>query len=304
MGVKKINVKSFTVEQIDNNTQTYNFQQLLENKLSGTVEDRYQEINQQDENHEGYVITSYVKDRNTLFGIFAKLMPEKSIHITENEFQKNQVSLNELTAHSVKNQKGLIKEYFYFCIYNNKLLINCGRNVKPFQTYCNYLIGHENLFQFRPKLINNPEIALDNIKNIVIGETYLLNSANAEASTNTSNISIKKNLAKYLKLFQEELFNDISDEEIDAQDIIYAKILLKFKTKRGKKKDENNNYQNALKSLIKAGATDDFVIKTKNNKTIKGTEVEESFVIEADVTTSLLPNEETIKQDMIAYITR
>ena len=92
-------------------------------------------------------------------------------------------------------------------------------------------------------------------------------------------------------------------EDINIQDIISAEILLKFKQINGKSKNED--YQNTLKAILKAGAVDDLVVTTKNNKVIRGAEIETTHSFDVELTEKAqLPNEETIKQEMIAYITR
>lgn len=296
---KKINAKLFEIIKRDIDVNSYNFQEIFLNKISSsTISDRYQKLNRDDGDNEGYVVTFFEKTRNTIFGVFTKLLPENSIHMAKTALDKNNISLQDLTHYSINEQEGIIKDYWYFCMYKNKLLINCGRYVRPFQTYINWLINDNELYECRPVITMQEDLQLGNIKNISINDKYL------SARDNEPTVrQLRKTLRNFIPDLYKKLFDDVLPEDINIQDIISAEILLKFKQINGKSKNED--YQNTLKAILKAGAVDDLVVTTKNNKVIRGAEIETTHSFDVELTEKAqLPNEETIKQEMIAYITR
>lgn len=295
MKTKKITTKLFDIIKQNVDTNDYNIQEkFLSQIYHKNIKDRYQQLDIKDKNNEGYVVISYTEVRDTIFGVFAKLANENSIHIKKEELNKDNISLDELILYTVDDQEGIVKDYYYFCLYKNKLLINCGRSIKPFQTYINLLINDNNLYECRPVIIKEMDLELSNIKSISINENYLSQKNNENTIT-----ELKTTLNNFINKIP-NLFDVVLPNNINIKDIISAEILLKFKNNNGRSKKEN--YHDTLKSLLKAGVTDDLVIRTKNNKVYRGSEIEASYSFDVELTKTQLPNEENIKQEMIAYI--
>jgi len=166
-----------------------------------------------------------------------------------------------------------------------------GLRIKDFQTYITWLCKQCNItkeYVFNPIITKQSEIAIKDIKEIVIADALFYKMDQSLTVTKSFKLW-KSDILKHLIANSKDL------PDIDLENIISAKIELKFRTKAIEKEKQ-------LTALIKSVENDDIIIKDKKGKTIKGAEYQEKRVEKVDTTKGGFPVEQQVKQKMAEYL--
>lgn len=290
---KTITISAFSIGLNTATTKKFNCAEDILKALKNfnTIQKRFMVLNPMDSIQEGDFIAMYQEIGNLLFGLFIRMKGGELAHILKDHLSKPAISFTEIAKEAEENVAGIVQAYSYF-LCNNKVLIYMpgGLTIKSFQTYISWLLSKErtpNNYIFNPILKKQGAIPIKDVKEIIIADSFFYN------------VATNKTVTKYFNLFRKDLLKQLinnSDDlaDIDEENIISAKIELKFNTK---KIDKEKRLTAAIKSIDQ----DDIIIKDKSGKTIKGSEYIEKRVEKIETTKAGFPIEEQVKQIMVKF---
>lgn len=246
-----------------------------------------------DASEEGDFIAMY-NNKQALFGLFIRIKKGELAHILKNQLKKNAISLNDIEQQTEEDVAGTVKSYSYFLCTNKTLIyMPGGLSIKSFETYLSWLLNNNKCaykYIFNPIITKKSEIPLSEISEIIISDSLFYKMDADKIITKSLDFQkIKKDTLKAL------LKNSSDLDEIDAENIISAKIQLKIKSKSVDKEKQ-------LTALVKSVDNDDIRIKDKQGRTIKGSEYHEKKVCSIETTRGGFPVEEQIKQKMEEFL--
>lgn len=283
MAYKKITVTAYSVSTTEATTRAIKPFDDISRTLSnfGTINERFMRLSELDENKEGDFIASFKSSTKYIFGLILRMREGEMAHILKDQLNHSMITLDEIAKETEANVAGAMKEYSYFLLNNNHLIYTQGLlSLKSFQTYINWLLRKDDEdkagYIFNPIIKETNEVSVSGIKSIEIGDSAFLGGRTLASISKSFDI-LKSGILKHL------LANSKDLEEIEAENIISARIQLKIKTMRGKKNAEKKK---ALTAAIKSADNDDVIITVKNGTKIKGA----SFVVKKPLTLETTKN--------------
>ena len=139
-----------------------------------------------------------------------------------------------------------------------------------FETYINWLLKSEN-YQLDPIIVAPPDTKLSDLEAITFGSS----SASSTRDVASQGWTVKiKNMAK--DMVYSLLKDSVDAKDLELQNLIEAKLLLKFKKPKNMTEED---YQKKFGAIIKTvNDGDDISFTNKDGKKIKGSEIEWSKV--------------------------
>jgi len=203
---------------------------------SKTINERFMRLSGLDENKEGDFIASFKSTKKYIFGLVLRMKEGEMAHILKDQLDHLMITLDEIAKETEANVAGAMKEYSYFFLNNSNLIYIPGLlSLKSFETYFNWLLRKDNDeatgYVFSPVVKETDEVPFSGIKTIEISDSAF-SSGNVFSSISKSFDVMRTGILKYL------FANSMDLDEIDAENIISARIQLKIKTMRGRKKDQ------------------------------------------------------------------
>lgn len=311
---KKITLHAFSIK---NNTISKSssmlYTKLLEKlESSETSEDRCMILNEEDENKERDLISSYelTKSINAIFGTIIRIASSEDLpNIPEELLQKKLFSIDDLNDNLTGN---ICRHHYYFLLEDNYVVTywSGNRTIKNLQTYISWFVEDE-LLEFTPIVTAPPDMKLSDLDNIKIQDPISIKSADNKTKENDSydkNITTVDNkkfpLAKSVLNSLKNIinFNDVTsikDEEL--KQVISAELLIKFKKPAKMTEDD---YARILGATLKPMSDiDSVVFSTKNNgKVITGKDLLKTKVLNIDVTENGKISEPALHQEMSKFL--
>lgn len=251
---------------------------------SNTIRDRLMPLTQNEDNTDSDFITTFSSSSGFLFGSFARLTAGEESVVPKTVLDKKTVSLNDMISESSASNEGSIRYSSFFCIYKNLIILtNRIVTLKALQTYVNWLMeqnGFSSKITFIPKKNTATELPVKEIKSVEIAEGYI----NARNETKTQSINLKDNLLKML-------LDVKGKKDFDEENLISAKLTLKFKQK------EINKEKN-LNAALKIIDDENIIIIGKNGKRIRGSQYLITAVRKIEKLKSGIFNEQEIETEM------
>jgi len=262
-----------------------------------TVNSRYMRHSELDTLDEGDFIGDYTSDKNVLFGTMLRIKRGEANSVLLQQLDSPTIKLEEIAKQSEENVAGIIKDYGYFCMNKKYAVITAGHiSRKAIQTYFNWLLNlPENgspICVLKPMIKNAAETRVSDIQSIAIAEAYF--SQRPEYKTLSKSIDIFK-----WKLLQELLNDTKSLKDISIEDILYAEVKLKIKSKR---KNKQEQYKDLLSTLLKSVDSEDIVINTKSGNSIKGGMFELKKKVSIETTSTGFLHESQLEAEMRAFL--
>ena len=293
---KTINAKKFIIDTYNIRTDNTLFKTVLENALNDTtIQQRMRDA--ESDNNQKYVITSYSVSNDIIFGIFAKIIQDKSLFMDNEQFNKQNVSLNDLAAIGLAGQDGIVADYMYFCVKGNILVINSGKHIKIFEKYINDIIDYyNNIYRINPYINIINEIEFSKVKYIVIKEKGIISQRH--------NTTLMQNISNMISGFATSLIEAADNSnQFRYYDIFSAEIKLKSKLADTETYQDDEIYRQTLQTMIKTGIIDELEIHTKDNRTISGSKLEDTYSFKVNTLTEAeLPDENEVKEHLIGYV--
>jgi len=291
MAVKKLIITAYDVNTTEATTRSIKPFADIVKALSNskTINERFMRLSELDENKEGDFIASFTSSKKYIFGLILRMKEGEMAHILKDQLDHPMITLEEIAKETEANVAGAMKEYSYFLLNNTHLIYTQGLlSLKSFQTYVNWLLRKEDEdglgYVFNPVVRETNEVSFSGIKTIEISDSAF--SGDSALSSISKSFDILKN-----GILKTLLANSRDLEEIEAENIISARIQLKIKSMGGKKDSEKKK---ALTAIIKSADNDDVTITAKDGTKIKGA----SFVVKKTLTLETTKNGFPIESHM------
>lgn len=299
--MKKIKLRAFTIPNQALDKSKSDILEKLKHRLKtnkSIVRDRSMILNPDDPNKEEDLL-SYFKLTNTQFSgtILRIFYAEDTTKIPDDYLNHEQIQLSELEQVD-PTLKMMFKESYYFYMNDSFLVTNLQGNitVKRFQTYINWLLENqrnETLYEFTPKTRQIQDTRLLDIKNIEVKDSVIYHEKNIN-NTDNRLISVGNDILKSL-LGDVESFKEIKDQQI-----ISAKLFIKFNRPKKMKKEA---YEKIMSAYLKPiSDTEDVTFITKKGVKLTGNDVLLTKDVEVEMTESKVIVEEQLLQAMEAFL--
>lgn len=299
--MKKIKLRAFTIPNQALDKSKSDILEKLKHRLKtnkSIVRDRSMILNPDDPNKEEDLL-SYFKLTNTQFSgtILRIFYAEDTTKIPDDYLNHEQIQLSELEQVD-PTLKMMFKESYYFYMNDSFLVTNLQGNitVKRFQTYINWLLENqrnETLYEFAPKTRQIQDTRLLDIKNIEVKDSVIYHEKNIN-NTDNRLISVGNDILKSL-LGDVESFKEIKDQQI-----ISAKLFIKFNRPKKMKKEA---YEKIMSAYLKPiSDTEDVTFITKKGVKLTGNDVLLTKDVEVEMTESKVIVEEQLLQAMEAFL--
>lgn len=307
----EMKLRAFTIDNPDFNQRSADILSALRSKLvtSENANARKMVLNEQDENKEADLISNYnhdSTDQEPLFCTMLRIAPGNNVqHVSEILMGKNLFSLDELDEDELNRTAAIYKSHYYFALTNKFLVTNLpgNRTIQQLQTYLNWLLG--TLYELTPMIDTVQVGSLQDIRNITFQDSAISPWANEDKNTGDSigkkMINIHNIAAEWLHSILKNQTDVKYLDEIALEQMISAKLIIKFKRQQ---KNSSEEIQKAYGALLKPIADlDDIAITDRNGKVImNGKSIHKTKTIKIDRTTTGKPNEQTISQEMRAFL--
>lgn len=281
---------------------------ILFHKLKNTnVQKRRMKLSSEEEDKEEDLISYYeLRDKIAIMGVILRIAPsDESSTIPDNLFDKNKIEMTELQ--NIETDAGYIQKNHYYFYLNDKYVITNLRSnltISSFQTYLNWLLKEERqkkLYEISPIITLPPETSLSELKSLSFMDTSIHGSAKADTPITKGTGSVKAQIKKTAFEALKDLFVDTkSFEEIKNSQILTAEILIKFVKPKNMTKEEFSKFMAA--TLKPVSECDNVILKTKNNRTLKGSEIQKIKTVEVELTNSGNLSEPDLWQKMEKFV--
>ena len=303
---KLVKLRAFRFENNQISEASNKILDILSQKLSNTTaQQRRKVLNSEEENKEEDLISYYeARSGYAVMGIILRIAPANESHtIPDNLFDRNKIGMTELE--NIENEANYIQKDHYYFYLNDKYVITTLRSnytITRFQAYLNWLLREERrekLYEISPVISLPSTTPLNELKSLSFMDTSIHNSVRSDVSVGTGTVKtrIKKIAFEALK----EFFVDTqSFEEIKNSEILTAEILIKFVRPKGMKKEDFSKFMAA--TLKPVSECDNVILKTKNNGTLKGSDIQKTKSVEIELTDSGNLSEPDLWQKMEKFI--
>ena len=270
MAKRRMTMQVFDVRPRDTKIETPDYSSDLFKLLDGTksINERFMELHQETgvaaALDEGDFIPYFSFDDDFLFGSFVRIRPGEMTNVTKVQLSQKKVALGDMVTQAEEGSAGSIKEYAFFCMYSNVLIMSSARtNRRSLENYFNWLLREAKKpvseCDFVAQKRTEDQISMGDITDIQIQEGYFQDKAQTPEARSRF-LNIKRTLIKSLIL-------DIDGtEDIDFEEILSATLHIKLKRREAKKRNEKS-----LDTLLKVMDSDDIMIRGRNGRRIRGT---------------------------------
>ena len=274
MATRRLTIQVFDIVPRTTEISTPNYPSWLFSILDRTnsISERFMKLDRNEETAETYgegdFIPYFVTSGGFLFGSFVRLRPGEATDVRLLQLDQKSVSLNDMVTQAEEGSAGSIREYAHFCLYKGFMAMSFAhRNWRPLEHHVNWLLREHGepgaataCKLVKKKRQNEATIPVAKISDIVIGEDAL--QARDQGSYSKKILGLKSDILKTL------LVDIKGTEAIEMEDILSATVHIKIKKKELKK------HGKALDTLFRVMDSDEITIKSKDGRTIKGSEYE------------------------------
>lgn len=227
------------------------------------------------------VLAALTVTQNYAIGVLMRISPTKDVPVIPDElFNGKTIHLAPLSEDNTKSTVTVHStSYFLVC---DKFIISTlpHSQIKRLQTYLNWWLSFddkERAFKFAPMIKEPENYKLCDMKELILGEDYSVNSTKSISPSFQSGVKIIELAVDFIK----RQVTDVPNlDELIKKGIINARLCINFYKPR---KMTNEDYKSALSSYIKPIAnTEDVSIKLKHGKTIKGNDVLQSKTVSVE----------------------
>lgn len=233
-----------------------------------------------------------------LFGTMLRIKRSNEVgNISDDLLSKKKFSVQDFINGNDHKSSYVNVNRFYFLIQYEYLICNLSgnRNIKSsFETYVNWLLNTQ-FYIFTPKLILPKEIKLTDLKEISL-------NSGIERSSEKGVYHDEK--LKLISLGNKLLSLILSDhaelKDIEENDIITAKLILRIKKPRGmSKEDFQKEYGTFLKNI---NDSDAITFTDKKGRKFNGSKIERTKTTDISITDDGSLDEKQMRLDMLRFI--
>lgn len=301
---KNVKLRAFTISQQQTLlSRSANIVEELKGKLEGSVAgDRKLKRSREEDDKEYDLISSYVTDKDTVFGVMLRVeLDAFGREVPDDLFDKQAFSMSELPKE--QNERNIYKNHYYFCLNKNRLVVTLPGNatITGLQTYVNWLLDSASApFSMTPLCKAPPNVNLSELESITFADDFSVRYLEQE----TPRDSEEKTGSRLIDLAASEikrLLNDTVDlSEEEFKRIVSAKLLLKLRKPAGMTEED---YQRRFGAVLKPIADMSNVsYKTKKGQTVKAEEITVTKTVQIELTDKGFPADEQLRQEMIAFL--
>ena len=294
MAQKEVFLRAFRISTDD----MYSSGNILKNLIevlekSPTVNDRRLPLNTESAKEDLLSCYSISKDRNQLFCTMVRANLGNEVKsITEDLFREKTFPLSKLQAKMVTGAASIYDFSYYFAVFGDVLITNLPRphTISSTQTYINWLLN-DSRYEITPLISRKQATSLSKIDSLTFDDDFLRKNVITEGS---ASVLLKTGIIERLK----GLFVDASSiEEIDLDQLISAKLVVKFKKS---KVNQLVEIQSAYGALLKPiSDLDNVTVRTRDNTTlVKGSQLQLSQPVKIGLLENGLLEEPSLFQAM------
>jgi hypothetical protein len=263
--------------------------------LTKTVRERLMRLSSEEGDKDSDFIANFNYQGGFLFGSFVRLNAGERSAVLIEQLDKKTIDINEMVKEADEKTAGSLNPPVFFCITGDLLILSKARsNARALEVYINWLFREQGLennqIRLIPKKNTANTIPLRDIKSIQLAENFFAH----KGGKSTEIVKIEGIKAKAFKL----LMNDTNK----TADYVWGDILSATLTLKIRKKDLKNENSAVLDTALRIVDSDEVIIKSKDNKTIKGTEYLIRVVRSIERTGLGYYNEKQIETEMRAIL--
>ncbi len=300
---KNVKLRAFFIPNVAINKSKSDILEKLNDRLvanKSIARDRSMVLNPEDPKKEEDLLSFYRLTNSQFRGTIIRIFyAEDTTKIPDDFLNHEQIQLTDLEQVD-PSLKMMFKDSYSFLMNDSFLITNLQGNItiKRFQTFINWLLENQRkdtLYEFSPKTKPISDTRLLDIKNIEVKDISIHKDQNHEELQKDSKlISVGNEILKTL------LGDVTSFDKIKDQQIISAKLFIKFTKPKAMKKEE---YEKIMSAYLKPiSDTEDVTLITKKGAKLKGSDVLWTKDVDIEMTESKLMVEEHLFQEMELFL--
>lgn len=271
---KSITLQAYNIEHVDIKSACSDLFDRLRERWDKTDSANDRRLSLNKTSSEEDVLAGLTVTSTYAIGIILRISPTNEVPIIPDELFKGKTI--ELSVQSEDGNKSSVTvlSTFYFLVSKNCLISTLPHSqIKRLQTYLNWWLSfgaEEKNYKFSPMIKVPEDYKLSDMKELVLGEQYLVPTKTPPAKSDRTSTSFR-----VIDVAADFIRNQVSDvpnlDELIKQHIINAKLLITFSKPR---KMTVEDYKTTLSSYLKPIANpEDVHFKLKNGKTVKSNDV-------------------------------
>jgi hypothetical protein len=268
-------------------------------KNSKAIKQRCYEVNS--ETKESDLLFKYMEvSKNVVYGIIARIKPTKDMPSLPKDFMDRvSLEIKDLEGLNESGEKMSCSDIDYFVLDHYHLVTTIpSSRIARFKTFANFFLAAErgdSLYSIVSMIDMPKDVKLEDLTQIVF-------SGNGSAVSLTGGKEVKTTIIQMAKDKLSSLVNDSNIAFLLDKNILTANLVVRFNT-RSKIYKNDTEVKKALSAVITNINSDDSVLlATKNKQKITAGSTRRCKIITIDDVSGNLPNEESLRQEMVGYL--
>ena len=292
MPQKEVFLRAFKVSCSDLNSEE-NVSEKLIQALNNSHSVNHRRLSLHAESSKEDLLSCYEIKNGHLFCTMVRAnMGNEVKSITEELFKEKTFPLSKLRAKTIQGTSSIYDFSYYFALFGDILITNLPRphTITSTQTYINWLIK-DTRYEITPLISKTQVTELSKIDNLTFEDDFLRKTS---AESSTTSIFLKDEFIRMVR----RLFVDAkSMEDVDFDQLISAKLVIKFRKSKVERLTELQNVYGAL--LKPMSDLDNITIRTRDRKKlVKGSNLQLSQSIKIGLLEDGLLEEPSLFQAM------
>lgn len=268
-------------------------------KNSNAVKQRCYEVNS--ETKESDLLFKYMEvSKNVVYGIIARIRPTKDMPSLPKDFMdRASLDIKDLEGLNESGDKMSCSDIDYFVLDQHHLVTTIpSTRIARFKAFANYFLAAErgdSLYSIVSMIEMPKDVKLEDLTQIVF-------SGNGSAVSLKNGEEVKTTIIQMAADKLTSLVNDSNIAFLLDKNILTANLVVKFNT-RSKTYKNDTEVKKALSAVVTNMNSDDGVqFATKNRQKITAGNTRRCKTITIDDASGNLPNEESLRQEMVGYL--
>ncbi len=268
-------------------------------KNSTAVKQRCYEVNS-DTKESDLLLKFIVVSKIVVYGIIARIRPTKDMPSLPKDYMERQsLDIKDLEGLNESGDKMSCSDIDYFVLDNYHLVTTIpSTRIARFKAFANYFLAAErgdSLYSIISMIDMPKDVKLEDLTQIVF-------SGSGSSVALTGGEKVKTTIIQMAKDKLTSLVNDSQIAFLIDKNVLTANLVIRFNT-RSKTYKSDEQVKKALSAVVTNVNSDDGVqFATKNKQKITAGSTRRCKTITIDTASDNLPNEESLRQEMIAYL--
>lgn len=272
---------------------------IIKLKNSNAVKQRCYEVNS--EAKESDLLFKYMEvSKNIVYGIIARIRPTRDMPSLPKDFMdRDSLDIKDLEGLNENGDKMSCSDIDYFVLDNYHLVTTIpSTRIARFKAFANYFLAAErgeSLYSIVSMIEMPKDVKLEDLTQIVF-------SGNGSSVALSGGEEVKTTIIQMAKDKLTNLVNDSQIAFLIDKNVLTANLVIRFNT-RSKTYKSDNEVRKALSAVVTNVNSDDGVqFATKNKQKITAGSTRRCKTIAIDDASGNLPNEESLRQEMVGYL--